>query len=57
MIDRLKSVCGKIGAAAIWLWHLPPVRSVIATNIIRIAGGGAIGSIIVAIADGLANGG
>lgn len=57
MIDRLKSVAEKVGAAAIWLWHLPPVRSAIATNIIRVAGGGVVGSIIVAIADGLANGG
>lgn len=54
MIDRLKSVGGKIGAAAVWLWHLPPVRSVIVTNIIRVVGGGAIGSIIVAIMDGMA---
>lgn len=57
MIDRLKSVAEKVGAAAIWLWHLPPVRSAIATNIIRVAGGGVVGSIILAIADGLANGG
>lgn len=57
MIDRLKSAGGKIGAGAIWLWHLPPVRSAIVTNIVRVVGGGAIGSIIVAIADGLANGG
>lgn len=54
MIARLKSVGEKVGAAAIWLWHLPPVRSILVTNIIRIAGGGAIGSIIVAIVDGLA---
>jgi hypothetical protein len=53
----LKSVAEKVGAAAIWLWHLPPVRSVIVTNVIRVAGGGVVGSIIVAIADGLANGG
>ncbi|MGJ8480830.1 hypothetical protein [Sphingobium yanoikuyae] len=57
MIDRLKTVGEKVKAAAIWLWHLPPVRSVIVTNIIRVAGGGVVGSIIVAIADGLANGG
>lgn len=57
MIDRLKTVGEKVGAAAIWLWQLPPIRSVIVTNIIRVAGGGAIGSIIVAIVDGLANGG
>lgn len=57
MIDRLKNAGGKIGAAAIWLWHLPIIRSKVLTVLARVGLGSTAVAIFTAIVDGLANGG
>jgi len=54
MKSATKKTLAKVGAAAKWLWVLPPVRSAALTVIARIVGGGTIGAIVVAAADKLA---
>ncbi|MEC8035366.1 MAG: hypothetical protein VX205_10280 [Pseudomonadota bacterium] len=54
MIDRLKSVAKKVGAGAIWLWHLPIIRSKVLTVLARVGLGSSAVAIFTAIVDGLA---
>lgn len=53
-MNRLKLAASKAGEIAVWLWRLPPVRSKLGTIIFRVVGGGALGSIAVAVMDALA---
>lgn len=53
-IKKLKSTAKTIGGAAKWLWLLPPVRSVVLTNIARIGLGTTGVAIITAIFDAAA---
>lgn len=53
-IKKLKSTAKTIGGAAKWLWLLPPVRSVVLTNIARIGLGSTAVAIFTAIADAAA---
>ncbi|KQN09955.1 hypothetical protein ASE85_03225 [Sphingobium sp. Leaf26] len=52
--SRIKSTAKTIGKAAQWLWLLPPIRSVVLTNIARIGLGTTGVAIITAIADAAA---
>lgn len=52
--NRLKSTASTVANAAKWLWLLPPIRSVVLTNIARIGLGTTGVAILTAIADGLA---
>lgn len=57
LIDRALTVAKSIAAGAVWLWRLPPIRSVIMTQIVRIGLGSTAVAIITSIIDGLATGG
>lgn len=52
-ITRLKKYATTAGNAAKWLWLLPPVRSVLLTNLARIGIGSTAVAVVSAIADGL----
>ena len=53
-IKKLKSTAKTIGGAAKWLWLLPPVRSVVLTNVARFGMGSTAVAIFTAIADAAA---
>lgn len=48
-MQKLRAIMSKIVAGAVWLWTIPPVRSLVLTNIIRLGIPGA--AIIAAILD------
>lgn len=51
---RAITLAKTVAAGAVWLWRLPPIRSVIMTQIVRLIGGGTVTGIVVAIVDALA---
>lgn len=52
--DRAFTVAKTFASGAVWLWKLPPIRSVIMTQIVRVIGGGTVTAIVIAIVDALA---